>query len=536
MLSIPYHGHESISIEGNGDFDSAHGVKQGIGTAQDPFVIQNITISKGKGLSIANTDAYVVIRNMTLDRLTESDSGVTLRYSKNVLFEDLKIANSSAGLYLDHAENCSLVRCEIGIVRSGQSVSFYDSRDCKLSESRVSQPVYTNVAGSVVLGNSIGCEISDNTIINCHQGIYVADSESCVITGNFIRSDYYGISIDSSINMSVARNDLGTNAFTLGGLAKEHFTTHTIAEDNLVNGLPLLYLSEMSGVEIRNRSIGQLIAVYCSNISVANLSFDAGTHQCVLLVNCSHGMVENIRVSGGNVDWSNSSYYSIYSYHLGVQTLNCEDFTVTSCTISTVTTGLLLGGTNLRATSNNIVNSECGISCRGSNLTISNNTLLHNRQGIYVHGGILGITDRVWILDNNISGVHVGNQIGITVSESSNVTIRLNKIADNNWGVRLEGYYYRANGISVYQNDFIRNFYQAIIEAGNVSALWNTDYPTGGNYWSDYSGTDDAQGVDQTAPGPDGIGDSPYHVFTGTLPFGDVDFWDEYPLMSPCTN
>ena len=54
---------------------------------------------------------------------------------------------------------------------------------------------------------------------------------------------------------------------------------------------------------------------------------------------------------------------------------------------------------------------------------------------------------------------------------------------------------------------------------------WDDGYPSGGNYWSDYNGTDFYSGTNQNVTGSDGIGDTSYII--------DVNNVDRYPLMSP---
>jgi hypothetical protein len=44
------------------------------------------------------------------------------------------------------------------------------------------------------------------------------------------------------------------------------------------------------------------------------------------------------------------------------------------------------------------------------------------------------------------------------------------------------------------------------------SNIWDNGYPSGGNYWSDYPGSDIYSGHEQNEPGSDGIGDTPYII------------------------
>ena len=61
-----------------------------------------------------------------------------------------------------------------------------------------------------------------------------------------------------------------------------------------------------------------------------------------------------------------------------------------------------------------------------------------------------------------------------------------------------------------------------------LATLWNDSYPSGGNYWSGYTGVDDRSGPYQNLLGSDGIGDSPYTIDAIT---SDID---HYPLMKAC--
>jgi parallel beta-helix repeat protein len=109
--------------------------------------------------------------------------------------------------------------------------------------------------------------------------------------------------------------------------------------------------------------------------------------------------------------------------------------------------------------------------------------------------------------------VMTGNYVGIEVyNSSSNSIIGNSIIANTAYGILL-GYSFN-NGF--YHNNIINNSQQVSFSPFGYADIWDDGYPIGGNYWSDYNGTD---------ANHDGIGDTPYVI--------DMNNTDNYPLMNP---
>jgi parallel beta-helix repeat protein len=130
--------------------------------------------------------------------------------------------------------------------------------------------------------------------------------------------------------------------------------------------------------------------------------------------------------------------------------------------------------------------------------------------GIYLGEGTTG---------NNVScNIIINNYIGIQFEHSSNNTLAENNIAYNWCGINLS--YSSSNRI--YHNNFINNIQVKNVDSNNT---WDDGYPSGGNYWNDYNGTDLYGGPYQNETGSDGIGDTPYAI--------DANNRDGYPLVVP---
>ena len=138
----------------------------------------------------------------------------------------------------------------------------------------------------------------------------------------------------------------------------------------------------------------------------------------------------------------------------------------------------------------------------------SNNIILGNE----VHAGVCAVklqdSDGNTISYNQLSAADVG----ISLKYSNNNVIHGNVIFENQVGINLTS----SCRNTIYHNDLIRNVVQAYV-VNSTDNFWDGGSIFGGNYWSDYNGTD---------VNGDGIGDTPYVI--------DEYNVDRYPLIYPC--
>ena len=195
------------------------------------------------------------------------------------------------------------------------------------------------------------------------------------------------------------------------------------------------------------------------------------------------------------------------------------------------------------------------------NCLVENNHLFHNCHNIR-----LNCSDSSHVIDNTINGdgygirfinsfncVAIGNNVsnciaGVHLENATSCIVKKNYFTQNDQGVRMYSpctynkimantvYDNNYDGMIdvmpnspalfdnlIFHNNFINNTNPFIYRmSGNT---WDYGYPSGGNYWSRYNGTDLYGGTHQNETGEDGLGDTPYAINSFDV--------DHYPLMHP---
>jgi parallel beta-helix repeat protein len=192
-------------------------------------------------------------------------------------------------------------------------------------------------------------------------------------------------------------------------------------------------------------------------------------------------------------------------YQIILGTDSCNN-TITENTLSGSVYGhgiYIFTRSNNNVVTKNVIfnNSNSGINILRSahhNL-IADNILKSNIVGLWI-GSILSASNGNIIANNTVTA----NQWrGIEVSGDENVIIN-NTVTGNEEGIYIR----EGTGNRIYHNH-LNNRKNAYDGESNI---WDNGYPSGGNYWSDYSGSDIYMGAGQDEPGNDRIGDIPYII------------------------
>jgi len=339
----------------------------------------------------------------------------------------------------------------------------------------------------------------ENVVVSKTLSLIGESSKTVVIDGNY------------ELAVQVAANSVAISGFTirhgLNGIRLQGFS-NSIFSNN-----------------VTNNTLGVYLYYFSSSNMIVNNDITDNYYGIELDYSSSNTIYGNNIIRNGHGIWSVQSSYSKISYnkitnnsYTGVALSGGSSNSLLGNKIANNNFGIdLYGSSNNKIAENNITDNNCngiethGYHPLGNNIIHRNNIAANNGYGILLYG------DYNTISQNKITV----NNYGIGIAYASYNTISGNDItANSNCGIYL---FWDSSGNIIFHNDLIDNTIQVKVEQLGHGNSWDDGYPSGGNYWSDYSGIDMRRGVYQNFAGSDGVGDTPYVI--------DVYNRDKYPLM-----
>lgn len=486
----------------------------------------------GNGTGIDLTDREkVMIKNTQINNF---EFCIRLIRSDNIIISANNVTTSYCGVWLSDSSN-SIVS-ENRLISNTGGIDLYRTSNITVSANNITDN-YDGIRGSDVEFVTI----TENTITrSTYRGISISNSLKSTILGNTLTSQEYGVDIYKASECTVSRNSMIDGGF---GFAGSQLSSSVISENTITNSRYGVYFwdssdSNISGNTITNSAIDGISLTITSDFTISNNSLKDSTYFGIEVLNSSSTTIygNTLTDNYNGIHFWNVSYTTISGNNItgntnsGIRINEASNCIVTENTLTDNYDGITLyNSTNSRASRNIVTGSRLGISSYlSSNITISGNTLTDNRDGFYNWYGSYNTVSGNRITDNRDHGILHGESnntiiVANTLSNngdanrlylSSHVTVSENYISGNFIGFLV----LQSSNNTFYHNNFVNNNVQIFDDTTNI---WDNGFPSGGNYWSDYTERyPDAEELNGSA-----IWDTPYVI--------DEENQDNYPLMQP---
>jgi len=476
---------------------------------------------------------------VTSNNLTDTGIPLSLSGCEDVWITGNELWNPRDGIELWNVSRAEVVNNRIISLPGGNRGGLFvvDSEDVR-------------VKGNEILGNrNVGIfssksrrlDVWDNRIEpESSQAIALAYGDTATVLRNRFAGNGTGLRLERFTNATISANVFVGNGIemTAGDPYSyernnvSFFRTNVVTADNTVNGKPVVQYRDCTDVTVDGMTVGQLLFANCTGVTVRNLhvaNTDIGLQIAwVADVLVTQSNLTSNRVSGASVVTSSGRLEgNVFNFNRGsgLTTVQTSDLAVVGNEFGGNAHGLSdRGSRGLVVRANRVVsNLEEGIEIYDStDFSIEQNLVMGNgRGGMGIQQGWA-----IALLNNTVSA---NGDFGIAMDSVANVLIVRNAVWDHRYGLVVSGdimpFRFIPVNVTVYHNSFVNNTFQAFDLGWN---RWDGGYPTGGNFWSNFTVADACSGPDQDiCSNPDGIGDQPFVV--------DYASMDRYPLMGTPT-
>jgi parallel beta-helix repeat protein len=418
----------------------------------------------------------------------ENSIGINVTNRYNVTIKDTNVEKFDKGIYVFYSTKITIC----GNNASNNKMFVY-----------VDEFIYYLAGTGISVSRSNETLIFNNTVSNNIWGIGIYQSNSTHVDSNNVYDNRErdpieetwqgtGISLSNSKNITVTNNTVSNNArFGISILSDIETTVDTTIRNNTISGhyeesysYGLFVSRSHNNTIIENNIAGNIYGVYvCTNSqnqTIINNNVSSNAYGIYLDKSTNNTIINNTLFKNGDaIRFENSANHNKILFNT---VLNSSSFGIYIRSDSR--NNLLVGNT--------VTNNSWGIRFTQSN----NNTIFGNTVSLNTYDGLV-----------------------IYYYSSNNEVMGNNITLSGRYGIIIT---YGCYNTKIFHNNFIDNTQHVFTD---MNSTWDNGYPSGGNYWSNYTGADIKWGPDQNETGSDGIGDTVHMVNENNT--------DRYPLMAP---
>ncbi len=352
----------------------------GTGASDDPFIIDNLTVTTTDSLAIEFDD-------------------VTFYY----VLRDSYLKGSTYGVYISGSMTsgtASIINCTVeGALTIGGPNALYLNiyNNTLISRQGSSFRQGLNFTKNIVYTTS---SYSSSLITFRDENNVVKDN---IFYGNFSSVRFSGIS-----NSTIENNVLNNTGFFISDDVITNISNNSFT-NNLIDGKPFGFLYNRTDEIITGNQYGQIYLANSINTDITGYSIE-GVNVGIMVQNCTDISINNVAVSGKS----------------GFDIVNTQDIKIENCNLDGFSNGIEFETVTGAIIQNNYLNDfRYGIECSYvDTIQINNNTILEvTEYGIYCVD-----TTNIEIMFNIISCYveSAESELAISISNSENVSIYYN--------------------------------------------------------------------------------------------------------------
>ncbi len=507
---------DNVSVEGN----TLQGRKVGvhIEVSNHTLVADNYIDSQSDGILDSNSTSSMIVNNTVVLATT----GVRISCSNNSTVLSNNITSGGDGIAARDSDSLAVIDNTVvcGDVWLNYAIWFEECRGSQAIANDHLSPSTIGMSRSydmIVFGNQLltrghvwisSCDyvaVMDNTVHGEQMAVMAYMSEDVYVMMNTLSATEYLVRFESCLGGQVCENVLSNALSPVSAYSPIYGACIMYCSDTAVWGNFIFDCESAIGTTESTN-----ITMFWNDIHSSGLNMFDTTRSLVF---------ENTFVNGSGM--------GMYSDCEGTQIIE-NTFSDDGALSLYDATGTLISGNSF---------DHMGIGIWGtafetydSHLITDDNTVngkpvlqVKDCEDVVISGETVG---QLFLVNAaNVSVVDLdatGAWVGVTVAYCMDVSIEGCTIADNQIGLKLV----MVMNVTVHHNWFTDNSQHVWREYALAS--FNLSYPGGGNYWSDYAGTDLYHGPGQNISGPDGFGDTPYSWYGDTL--------DYYPIVGDFVN